>query len=171
MPDVEVKYRVDIEKAIDDYSDMVYRIAITRVRKKEIAEDVYQEVFLRLNRSIEKIESEDHLKNWLIKVTINCTKDELMSKWNYMDEIPDNYSDISSTDSGFKSNDAEMVFNEVQKLEEKYRTVIYLFYYEDMKISDIAKLLETNESTVKTRLMRAKNILKERIQIVEGGDM
>ena len=149
---------LDINYAIDKYSNMVYRLAISRVGKKDVADDVYQEVFIRLNRNINKIESEEHLRNWLIKVTINCSKTELMSKWNNVEELPD--------DIKFEMQEHHDVFYEVQKLDDKYRTVIHLFYYEDMKISEIAEMLDTNESTIKTWLSRARDILRKAL----GGD-
>ncbi|MBR3511600.1 MAG: sigma-70 family RNA polymerase sigma factor [Clostridia bacterium] len=152
------KSNIDINYAIDKYSNMVYRLAVSRVGKKDIADDVYQEVFIRLNRNINKIESESHLKNWLIKVTINCSKTELMSKWNNIEELPE--------DIKFETEEHHEIFEEVQKLDEKYRTVIHLFYYEDMKISEIAEMLDTNESTIKTWLSRARDILRKAL----GGD-
>ena len=65
---------IDANKALDDYSDMVYRIALLHMKNKSDAEDIFQEVFLRLVRYADRIKGEEHLKHWLIRVTINCCK-------------------------------------------------------------------------------------------------
>ena len=63
-----------IEKMVEKYSDMVYRLALIRTKTRENSEDVYQEVFLRLFKKLPNFENENHEKAWLIKVTINCTR-------------------------------------------------------------------------------------------------
>ena len=68
-----------LEMMIEKYSDMVYRLALTRTKSKENSEDVYQDVFFRLSRKMPDFESEEHEKAWLIKVTINCSKNVLNS--------------------------------------------------------------------------------------------
>ena len=74
-----------MEYLIEEYSDMVYRLAMSRTRKKENSEDVYQEVFLRLAKKLPEFESKDHEKAWIIKVTINCSKNILSSKFSKHD--------------------------------------------------------------------------------------
>ena len=69
-----------LEMMIEKYSNMIYRLALTRTNSKEDSEDVYQEVFFRLSRKMPTFESEEHEKAWLIKVTINCSKNLLNSK-------------------------------------------------------------------------------------------
>ena len=64
----------NFDQIVDTYADMVYRIALVQMKNIDDAQDVFQEVFLRLVKNIDKIESEEHLKFWLIRVTINCAK-------------------------------------------------------------------------------------------------
>lgn len=149
----------NLEVVIDEMSDMVYRLAITRVKNKEMAEDVYQEVFYRYTRKRPIFENETHMKAWFIRVTINCSKTILSSKWNKTTQELDE-------DIPFSTPEKHDVYYAVQELKENYRTVIYLFYYEDLKISEISKILKKNENTIKTWLSRAREELKSKL---EGG--
>lgn len=148
-----------IKEMLDKYSDMVYRIALTRCRNKESAEDVYQTVFLRYSEKMPKFESEEHSKAWFIRVTINLTKDENTSAWN---------NKIVALDDSIKFEDKEIsdLFIDICKLPQNYKTVIYLMYYEGYKVKEISNMLEASEGTIKTWLYRAREILKENI---EGG--
>lgn len=71
-----------IKMMLDKYSDMVYRIALTRCPNKETAEDVYQTVFLKYSEKMPEFKSEEHSKAWFIRVTINLSKNECTSSWN-----------------------------------------------------------------------------------------
>lgn len=148
-----------IKEMLDKYSDMVYRIALTRCKNKESAEDVYQTVFLRYSEKMPKFESEEHSKAWFIRVTINLTKDENTSAWN---------NKIVALDDmvRFESKEESDLFIDICKLPQNYKSVIYLMYYEGYKVKEISKLLDASEGTIKTWLYRAREILKESI---EGG--
>lgn len=148
-----------IEEIIEKYADMVYRLAISRTRNEENAKEVFQEVFYRLSKKLPDFESEEHEKAWLIRVTINCSKTLLNSKWNNLSqELPEN---LPAEEMKIKE-----IYDIVLTLPQKYRTVIHLFYYEDLSLKTIAKVLNTNENTVKTWLSRARKKLKT---ILEGG--
>lgn len=142
-----------INKVIDKYYDMVYKLALSRTRNRIDAEDVLQEVFLRYIRHPRDFTGEDHEKAWFLKVTINCSK-------NLFASLSKN-STLSLAEYGGGVMDEEQILGEfLSQLPLKYRTVIHLFYYEDLKISQIANLLELKESTVKVQLMRARRLLK-----------
>ncbi|MDE6129550.1 MAG: sigma-70 family RNA polymerase sigma factor, partial [Lachnospiraceae bacterium] len=74
--------RLKTDEIIDKYADMVYRIAVNETGNREDAQDIFQEVFLRLVRYRDRISNEEHLKAWLIRVTINCAKKQKRSFWN-----------------------------------------------------------------------------------------
>ena len=151
-----------LEYLIEEYSDTVYRLAISRLRNKENAEDVYQEVFLRLSKKIPKFESKEHEKAWIIRVTINCSKTLLGSKHLKSTE------ELSLQDGSYIDNpdDKNDVLLAVLQLPIRYRTVIHLFYYEGYKIEEISEILGAKENTVKSWLMRARKKLKSEM---EGG--
>lgn len=145
---------------VEKYADMVYRIALTRTNNKSDSEDIFQEVFLRITKKMPNFENTEHEKAWVIRVTINCSNNLLTSNWrNKTQELEENIQ--------FETKQRHDIYYEVAKLPIKYRTVIYLFYYEGYKINEISKILNTNESTVKTRLSRAKEKLKNNM----GGDI
>ena len=146
-----------IEETINKYSDMVYILALARTKNTSDAEDIFQEVFIRSIKNINKLENEKHLKAWLIRVTINCSKTLLTSVW-FKKTIP--LEDELSFSSPEKSN----IYYTVLDLPIKYRTVIYLFYYEDLSIKEIAKILNSKESTIKSQLSRGRDLLKKNLK-------
>lgn len=157
MAPKEDKY---IEKIIDKYSSMVYKLAYSRTKNIEESEDIYQNVFLKLSQKIDKLENENHIKAWLIRVTINESNNIFKSAYyRYKTELDEN---LIKEDS--KSTE---ILEEVFKLDKKDRTIIYLYYYEGYKITEIAEILKAKESYIKTRLFRARNKLK---MLVEEGD-
>lgn len=148
-----------IEKIIEEYADMVYRIALTRCQSIENAEDIFQEVFMKFSEKNPKFESKEHEKAWFIRVTINLTKNIRSSAWNRR---------VISLDENIEFNTKEEneIYSIVCDLPQNYRTVIYLLYYEGYKVNEISKLMRKPEGTIKTWLFRAREMLKEKI---EGG--
>ena len=148
-----------MKNILDKYSDMVYRIALTRCRNKENAEDVYQEVFVKFSEKMPKFDSEEHEKAWLIRVTLNLSKNINENNWNKK---------IVNLDENiiFETEEESNVFSIVCELPQNYKTVIYLLYYEGYKIKEISKMMKVNENTIKTWLSRARDLLKLKL---EGG--
>lgn len=137
----------------EKYFDMVYRLALTRTKDKSHADDVCQEVFLRYIKSDKEFETEQHVKAWLITVTINCSKSVFMSSW-FKKTVP------LSDELTFTNPEKSDLIDQVRKLPQKYATVIHLHYYEDMSIAQIANLLKMKEATVKSHLFRGRKELK-----------
>ena len=135
-----------LEKNINKYKDMVYRLAFTYLKNSHDADDITQEVFLKYVTLDKTFQSDEHLKSWLITVTINHCKNLLKSSWFKKTQPLD-----------------ENIQFEQQKnsnLYHDYRTVIYLFYYEDYSTKEIASMLGKNESTIRSHLARARKKLK-----------
>jgi len=149
----------DINEIIEKYSDMVYRIALTRTGCIENAEDIFQDVFIKFSEKKPKFENEEHEKAWFIRVTINMTKNMNNYSWNKK---------IVTLDESitFETKEENEVFSVVCQLPQNYKTVIYLSYYEGYKVKEIASLMKAREGTVKTWLFRAREILREKL---EGG--
>jgi len=126
-----------MDEVVDKYADMVYRIAFTHMKNKADADDIFQEVFLKLCKSAVVFETDEHIKAWLIKVTVNTCRKSFSSSWNKkVVELPE---DLAYED---EQQDFEVV-PAVQSLPSKYRTVIHLFYFEDMQVAEIAKVLKS----------------------------
>lgn len=143
------------------YYSLVFRVAFMEVRSHCDAEDIRQEVFVRLLSSNPEFMSTEHEKAWVVRVTINLCRDFLKSKWNKstvgLDGIPVEelgYFKLPYTEHN------DMIWNLTQ-LPEKYRQPLYLFYYEDYSIKEIAGVLEIPENTVKTNLRRGREKLKK----------
>lgn len=163
---MEEKNNLDIDEIIDKYADMVYRIALTQMKNVHDAQDIFQEVFLRLVKNIEHIQSEEHLKSWLIRVTLNCSKTNLMSGWRkHTQPLEEEQNQIA-----FETKEQSDLYIHLQKLPKKYRTVLYLFYYEELSIKEICEISGQKESTVKSQLSRARSMLKEKLEIAGWKD-
>lgn len=146
-----------IKKVIEKYSDMVYKVAITRTESIENAEDIFQEVFIKYSQKMPSFENEEHEKAWFIRVTINLTKNLHNQAWNRKTiPLEDNLK--------FEKREEANVFLAVNQLPQNYKTVIYLFYYEGYKVKEISKIMKTREGTIKTWLSRARESLKEKIK-------
>lgn len=164
------KLKLSTDEIIEKYADMVYRLAVNEAGSKEDASDVFQEVFLRLVKYQDRITSEEHLKAWLIRVTINCAKKNQGSFWKknvgfYEEEDGKellyeksqlDYERVEDTDSPVSSA--------IRALPEIYRNVIYLFYYEELDIRQISEILGEKEATVKSRLHRARESLRGQLK-------
>ena len=148
-----------IKEKIEEYADMVYKIALTRCGTIENAEDIFQEVFLKFSEKMPKFENKEHEKAWFIRVTINLTKNINHSAWN---------NKVVRLDENilFNSKEENDVFSIVCQLPQNYKTVIYLLYYEGYKVREISKLMKKREGTIKIWLYRAREILRQKL---EGG--
>ncbi len=142
---------------IEKYFDMVYHLALSQTKDKSHADDVVQEVFLRFIKADKTFENEEHVKAWLIRVTINCSKNVFNNSW--FKKIEPLNEDIV-----FETKEESDIYYAVAELPMKYRTVIHLFYYEDLSIEQIAQYLKTKQSTVKSQLHRGRELLKSKLK-------
>jgi len=141
-------------ETIKKNSDMVYRLAFSQMKNKSDAEDVYQDVFLRFVKRKPSFQDENHEKAWFIRVTLNCAKTNLKSFWNTKTaQLDENLEDILP--------EKEDLSFALKKLSKKYNAVLYLFYFEDMPVSEIAAAFGLSESNTRMLLTRARRRLKE----------
>lgn len=150
---------VSKEKLTEKYFDMIFRLSLSQTKDTHYAEDVCQDVFVKFLNSDKEFKSEEHVKAWLIRVTINTSKSVFTSSW-HKKTVPLS----ESEDLIFETQEKGDVFYAVCDLPLKYRTVIHLFYYEDLSVAQIAKYLKTSENTVKSQLHRAREILREKLK-------
>ena len=147
----------DTAEAVAQYGSAVYRLAYAMTRSRSDADDVFQEVFLRLHRSAPGFASEEHRRAWLLRVTANCAKNLLASPWRRR-ALP--LEDVYA----YTDPDASAVDEAMAQLPGKYRAVVHLFYYEGYSIQETAAILGRRESTVRTQLTRARAMLRERLE-------
>ena len=145
------------------YAPAVYRLAYARTGCQADAEDVMQEVFLRLVKAAPVFDSEDHARAWLLRVASNCASDLFRLPWRRREEPL--YEDISAPEGPREGS----VTQAVLALPTRYRIPIHLYYYEGYSVAEISKIIGKSEGTVKSRLSRARDKLRE--QLKEEGDL
>jgi len=150
-----------IESVLQKYSKMLYRLAYVRTKNRADAEDLLQEVFLRFLKSNIQFNDDEHCKAWLIRTTINYSKNLLTSAWFrktvFQEDGLENYANVAEKG---KSD----IFYAVLELPAKYRVIVHLYYYEDLSVAEISTMLNRKESTVKTQLYRARELLKKKLK-------
>lgn len=148
----------DFENAVKRNNQRLFLIALAFTKSAYDAEDILQNVFLKLLKHSKNFTDQKHLDKWLTVVCVNESKNYIKSLFRKHQSIDD--CEIVSPDS-FENSMQSDLYNVVMSLPKKDRTVIHLFYYEDMSIKEISSILKLTESTVKTRLNRARKKLKE----------
>lgn len=143
------------ESAARTYGDTLFRVACHALNSRADAEDVVQTVLLRLYRYTGVFEDDAHLKHWLLRVTVNESRRLLRSPWR-RHTVPLEEWDASTQDS----DQTGEVLSAVMALSPKYRLSIYLYYYEELSVREVAQALHAKESTVQTWLHRARELLR-----------
>lgn len=138
------------------YMDMVYRIAFHDLRSPQDADDVTQEVFLRLLRTDAHFDSDCHAKHWLIRVTLNECKRLCRASWRRHTVPLTEYEETLHWETPEQSG----LFQAVMSLPRKYRVPLYLYYYEGYSVNELAELLGRKVSTLQTQLARGREQLK-----------
>jgi RNA polymerase sigma-70 factor (ECF subfamily) len=143
---------------VEAHGNTVYKICKLYLKSEADVEDVFQQVFLTLIEKKPVFKDSDHEKAWLIKVTSNKCKDFLKNYWNK------NIISIENIDSPIEENDSNEVITAVAALDNNYKIVIFMYYYEGYSTSEISKILKVKEATIRTRLKRAREKLKEKLE-------
>ena len=157
---------MDTSKIINEYYDMVYRIVYSKLTNKADSRDICQNVFIKFLEKINEFEDEEHVKWWLIRVVINACKSYEHSGWskNVVYISDDLEGVLENKAENFSVNDKYYVesdiYETVDSLPKKYSSILKLFYFDDISIEEISSFTSLNENTIKTRLRRAKNLLK-----------
>jgi RNA polymerase sigma-70 factor (ECF subfamily) len=154
--------RDNIGEIYNRYKDSVFRVGFSYFRNAIDADDIVQETFLKLMKSGKEFESEEHLRNWLMKVAVNECKRVTLSSWFKKKEPLDEYADRLV----FREPEDRDVFRAIMDLPKNYRQPVHLYYYEGYSVKEIAEIMGIKPSTVTTRLDRARKKLRE---ILEGG--
>ena len=138
------------------HMDIIFRIAFSYLKSREDADDVTQNVLLALYRTDKQFRDGEHLKAWLIRVTVNESKKVLRAPWRRRSESLEDY----AASLVFDGPEDRELFSAIMALDVKYRSVIVLYYYEGYSIAEIGGLLSLPPATVGTRLARARQKLK-----------
>ncbi len=153
-----MKSAEDLHRVMEAYADMVQRICFVHLHNRHDTEDVFQNVYLKYLLHERAFQSEEHEKAWFVRVTINACTDWLRSlsrkKWVPLEVIAGEKEALGETTE---------ILEAVLALPEKYKNVIYLYYYEGYSAMEIAGILGRKENTIYTWLSKAKNMLREKL--------
>lgn len=154
----------EFKTAYDNYGEMLYRIAFVYLANQDDVEDVLQDVFISFLTNLSKFRSEEHKKAWLIRTTQN--KSINLLKASSRKNI--NIEDIQLQGSEAVDDLHIDILKQIISLDEKYKSVVILYYYNDYSVSEIAQILKISKSAVKMRLKRSRELLKIKLEDYEN---
>jgi RNA polymerase sigma-70 factor (ECF subfamily) len=170
----KVDIHKEVERLISCYGDDVLRVAYLYVKDMHKAEDVFQEVFIKVFKKYDTFKGNSSEKTWIMRITINVCKDYFKSFWikrvflnsdkeDDKESCNDEYSAESLDDTIIKSIESQELLNEVMNLPIKYKEIIILYYYQQFTTREISEMLKLPEGTIRTRLFRSRELLKKNV--------
>lgn len=151
----KAKINAQAERLLQEYGNSILRLAYSYLHNISDAEDVLQDALIQFLKNEPSFESKSHEKAWLMRVAINISKNKI--KYNKVR----NTDELSEYLAADEKEDLAFVWEAVKELPIRYREVVHLFYYEGYSTSQIAQMLQKNESTVRSNLHRGRYQLKE----------
>ena len=137
--------------------DSVYRVAVNGCRNYTDAEDIVQNTFLKLWQKKDGFESDDHVRRWLLRVAVNECNSLWRSPWkrktSSLEEL--------TQEPVFTTPEKSSLYDAVKELPQKNRLIVYLYYFEDYSVKEVAQMMGLSESAVQNRLFRSREKLKE----------
>ncbi len=147
-------------KNVKNLENGMYRLSYSILKNEADAQDAVQETIYKSYKNLENLKDKKKFKTWIYKILTNVSFEIINSKKNYLDIEQE---DIQSEKEDIDTNLS--LWNAVQELKQPYRTVITLFYYEDMSIKEISKITGTNVDAVKKQLSRGREKIKEVMEL------
>jgi len=147
----------EYESITTKYLDCIYRVAVNGCKNHADAEDVVQSTFIKLWERNEAFEDEEHIKKWLIRVAVN----ECNSLWRSAWKRRTTYLEEMTSEPVFSTQEKSSLYFAVRDLPQKYRQIVHLYYFEEYSVREIADIMKLSETAVQTRLLRARQKLKE----------
>ncbi len=165
---------------MQEYGTKVMHLAYYSLKDRHLAEDVAQEVFIKAYKHWDSFRGESSAYTWLYKITMNLCRDKARSAW-WRRLLPTDEPRASTAagveaplppdedpeEAAMRSDLRDRMMQQVMKLNDAYREVVVMYYYHDLSTVEIAEITGQNENTIKTRLFRARAMLKELLQ--KGG--
>ncbi|MGL4761679.1 MAG: sigma-70 family RNA polymerase sigma factor [Sarcina sp.] len=155
---------------LDTYGDDILRFCYMKVNDVGVAEDLAQETFINVFKYIQKFKGQSSLKTWIYKIALNQCREFYRKSKTFNKNF--NGGVFELLDVNVKADfdleeeildiiDNEFILESLQKIRPQYRDIIYMFYYKELTIKDIAMVLKQNENTIKTRLRRGRSALRK----------
>ena len=152
------------EELLERYAGLVYRLAFARTRRRDAADDIFQEVFLRYVAKGPDFESEEHARAWFCRVTVNCANSYWRNPFRRRTQPLEDTGELTAP----PPEEGSELDACLDRLSPELRVVVHLYYYEGYSTPEIAGLLGKKESAVRMRLMRVRRQLRDYLE--EGGD-
>ena len=151
-------------EAVNEHTDYLLRLCYMYVKDWQAAEDIVQDVFITYYAKFEQFEERSTLKTYLIRIAINKCKDYLKS-WRYRKmTLTNQFFGAKKDRQNHVENDERLeIANAVLKLPIHLREIVIHYYYEELSVLEVSTLLNLSDNTVKTRLRRARQLLKEQL--------
>ncbi len=162
-----------INRLISIYGDTIFRLCYLYVKDYQIAEDIVQEVFVKVYRNYNKFKHNSDEKTWITKIAINTCKTYLKGSWVkrviLKEEIENTFIEDVEKRFIYQDEKAQLLLA-VLEMDSKYKDIIILYYYNDLTISEISRILGISENTVKTRMVRGRKKLEIKLkEMVDDG--
>ncbi|MBE5876976.1 MAG: RNA polymerase sigma factor [Lachnospiraceae bacterium] len=150
----------EYERIASLYLDCVYRVAVNGCKSYADAEDVVQNTFIKLWEKENHFKDDEHVRKWLIRVTVNECHSLWRTPWKRcitsLEEIVQ--------EQVFTELEKSELYDAVRELPVKYRQIVHLYYYEEYSVREISEIMKLSETAVQTRLLRARQKLKEKLK-------
>lgn len=154
----------EMQRLIDRYGNDILRLCTLYLKDRHLAEDALQETYIKVWQKYSTYKGQADEKTWMTRIAINVCKNYLRTAWFKKTETMDIIEVAGTTRDGYKQIDESIdLMHAIQSLKEKYRAVLLLKYYEEFSIKEIAKILETKQSTVLSLLRRGRNQIKQNL--------
>ncbi|GAE30419.1 sigma-70 family RNA polymerase sigma factor [Halalkalibacter hemicellulosilyticus] len=158
-----------LDEMMDCYGQALQQLVYTYVKDYATAEDLTQEIFIKAFKKLHTFRQQSSIKTWLFRIAMNHCKDYLKS-WHHRQIILDNdlvhntiANEVQIEQRFMQQSEEQRLVNAVLQLPLTYREVVYLYYYEEWTIKEISQLTHKNENTIKTRLNRARKLIKDQL--------
>ncbi|HCJ58809.1 sigma-70 family RNA polymerase sigma factor [Lutispora sp.] len=157
---------MSFDEIIDRYKDAIFRMVYMHIGDFHKAEDITQEIFIKIFKNLSKFRGDSSIFTWIYKITINTistyakrsrTMADMLSV-DYMEDLPDDDWDEEKLIEGLQNSS---VISLIQRLPDKYKEVLILYYYQDLKVEDICSIINEPQGTIKSKLHRGRNMLKD----------
>jgi len=157
---------LSFDEIIDRYKDAIFRMVYMHIGDFHKAEDITQEIFIKIFKNLSKFRGDSSIFTWIYKITINTistyakrsrTMADMLSV-DYMEDLPDDDWDEEKLIEGLQNSS---VISLIQRLPDKYKEVLILYYYQDLKVEDICSIINEPQGTIKSKLHRGRNMLKD----------
>ena len=167
--------REKAQKLFEDYANYIYRGALFLTQSKEIADDITQEVFVQVIRKYHTFDENREIKPWLYKIMLNKVRNTV-SRTKYMETL-DNITEVVFSeyieDDFIKQEENKVLWEQIERLSIRTKEVIYMHYYLEMTLEEVAEVLEIPLGTCKSRLNaglnKLRNLLSAEVYVMRGG--